>query len=71
MPRTKLQEVLVEAPDGGYYRVPVTLASDGMTGTASIPGMGKVTVCKEFYQFPEPHMSFAWKIRQGRPDATH
>ena len=56
------RDELVEAPDGGYYQVDIILTT-GMEGTATIPDIGKVTVYKEFYQYPEPHISFAWKIR--------
>lgn len=64
MRQPKLQDELVEAPDGGYYQGIITLLDTGMEGTITLPGMGKVTVYKEFYQFPEPHISFAWKIRR-------
>ena len=56
------RDELVEAEDGGYYQVNVNLTT-GMEGTATIPGIGKVTVFKEFYQYPTPHTSFAWKIK--------
>lgn len=64
MKKTKLWDELVAAPDGGYYKVTVTLDERGMAAVPSIPGRGKVTVYKKHYQFPEPHDSFAWKIKE-------
>ena len=57
------REELVEAPDGGFYQVDI-ISANGMNGTATIPGIGNVVVYKEFHQYPTPHVSFAWKIRE-------
>lgn len=63
MSQIKLTNELVEAPDGGYYQVTLTLLPSN-EATCTLPDIGKVTVYKEHYQFPEPHDSFAWKIKK-------
>ncbi len=55
---------LVEAWDGGYYKVPISTV-DGITGAATIPDKGRVAVYKEGIG---RQTSFAWKIRQAEEE---
>ena len=62
MAREKLTNQLVEAGDGGYYTVTVSLRKKDSKWVATIPGMGVREVKKEWHERPEPHEDFAWKI---------
>lgn len=64
MPREKLVDELVEAPDerDAYYRVTVSFRKVDGKWVATIPGMGVREVKKEWHKYPEPHEDFAWKI---------
>lgn len=62
----RLSNQLVECPDerDTYYKVTVYRAKNGNC-TASIPGMGRVQVAKEFSGWQSSVESFAWKVKNN------
>ncbi len=60
-----LKDELIEAPDGGYYTVPIH-SENGHEGWAHIPGMGRREVYRVMPAYSWQVPSFAWYIKQLR-----